>query len=224
MNPATVNHRFSGLCVALASAVTLATIIIYFAVLGSPDPTGPNGAVTTQDSARYIQANQAFLTVYWLVEAAAISLLAVSGFTLRSRQKSTSIPTGWFWTAFGLGAAVNLIMYAYTLGVYPEAAASVGSNAALLQTARDASNFLFFLGNALMMLGLMGAFAGEALANDGVLPSWLAWIGAGVSFINFSGAAAGLLIGPLVMAFIGPVAVLGALLTVIFGWRIAVRG
>jgi hypothetical protein len=224
MNPSTVNHKFAGLCLALGSVVLLATIIIYLTVLGSPEPAGPDGAVTTQDSARHIQENQAFLTVYWLVEAAAISVLAVSGFTLQSRQKSASVPTGWFWTAFGLGAAVNLIMYAYTLGVYPEAAASVQSNAALLQTARDASNFLFFLANALMMLGLLGAFAGEALANDGVLPRWVAWLGAALSFINFSGAVAGLLIGPSVMAFIGPVALLGTLVTVLFGMRIAARG
>jgi hypothetical protein len=216
-----LNHRFAGACIALGSAVLVITIGIYMTLIGGAEGTGPQGSVTVIDAARHITARASFLKTYWLIEAAALSLLAISGFVLQSRQRSTIIPTGWFWTAFGVGAAVNLLMYGYTLGVYPEAAAAVESHPALLPSARDASYFLFFFANALMMLGLAGAFLGEGLSDQRVLPQWLAYAGAALSTLSFLGAIAGLLVGASVMSVIGPVALLTTLVAAAFGLRIA---
>lgn len=218
-----LNHRFAGACVALASAVLVVTIATYLMLMGGAEGSGPGGAVTVDDAARHVIENAPFLKVYWLTEAAALSLLAISGFVLQSRQRSKVVPTGWFWTAFGVGAAVNLVMYGYTLGVYPEAAAAVQAHPALLQTARDASYFLFFLANALMMLGLAGVYLGEALADEPVLPRWLALAGAGFSAVALLGAIGGLIVGASVMGMAGPVALVSTLINIVFGLRIAAK-
>jgi hypothetical protein len=216
-----LNHRFAGGCIAFGSAVLVITIAVYLMLLGGAEGSGPGGAVTVNDAARHIIENATFLKVYWLTEAAALSLLAISGLALQSRQRSAVIPTGWFWTAFGIGAAVNLVMYGYTLGVYPEAAAAVHAHPALLQTARDASYFLFFLANALMMLGLVGVYLGEALSDERVLPRWLALSGVGFSGVALLGAIAGLIVGASVMGIVGPVALVSTLINVALGVRIA---
>lgn len=218
-----LNHRFAGACIALASAILVVTIATYLMLLGGAEGSGPGGAVTVDDAARHIIENATFLKIYWLTEAAALSLLAISGLALQSRQRSTVVPTGWFWTAFGVGAAVNLVMYGYTLGVYPEAAAAVQGHPALLQAARDASYFHFFLANALMMLGLAGVYLGEALSDERVLPRWLALTGAAISAAALLGAIAGLIVGISVMGIVGPVALVSTLINVVFGLRIAAK-
>lgn len=186
--------------------------------------TGPGGIVTVEDTARHILANADVLQTYWLIESAALSLTAISAFTLQSRQRSTVVPTGWFWTAVGLGAALNLVMYVYTVGVYPAAASVAETQPALLQSARGASFFLFFLANAVMMLGLAGVFLGELLDTRRVLGRWLCLAGALFSAASFAGAILGLTAGPFVMGIVGPIALVATLLAALLGIGIARRG
>ncbi|HZW15104.1 MAG TPA: hypothetical protein VFF66_02495, partial [Brevundimonas sp.] len=81
MNATTLNHRFAGACVALGSAVLVVTIATYLMFLGGAQASGPGGSVTVNDAARHITGNLSYLQGYWLTEVAALSLLAISGFT-----------------------------------------------------------------------------------------------------------------------------------------------
>jgi hypothetical protein len=222
--PSPQGVRTAGACLAVAMLAMVATITVYVTVYGAPEGTGPGGEVTLADRAAHLTAHWSIARPVWIVEAFAMLLLAVAGFGLARREAASPVPAPLGWTALGVGATVNAVMYAFTLGAYPVAAPVVDAQPALMDAANESAVVLFLLGNLAMNAGLAVAFAGEATSARRVIPRALAALGAALALIVAMLAAAGFQLGMDAMKLGAPLAGLVLLIAAIFGWRIAAKG
>ncbi|HUF29413.1 MAG TPA: hypothetical protein VMM77_02030 [Gemmatimonadaceae bacterium] len=150
--------------------------------------------------------------------------MAVAAFVLQNRARGGRawLPSRVAWIAVGVGALVQSLMYAFILGGYPAAAAAYDASPALFAALQGAATFLFYLGNAAVYLGLGGVFLAET-SSGGVLPRWVAILGAAACFV-VAIFSAGLLAGVGEMMFAAPGALLGFLLTIHLGLSIWKHG
>jgi len=120
------------------------------------------------------------------------------------------------WATVSVGAVLLALMYSIMLGGYPAAASSEAL--ALFDALNGIATFLFHVGNVVVGFGLAGAFLTEA-APEGVVPRWIALIGATLFLISAI-AALGLLAGVGSLENVAPLALVGFLLAAYLGFSI----
>lgn len=216
--------RWGGAGLALSAALFVVTIVLYVAVYGQPEGTGPGGEVMLGDKAVHVLAKWEFISRIWLVESIACLLMAVSALVLAGRAPSGPawLPSRAAWTAVGVGAVVQSPMYALMLGGYPAAAGGYQASPVLFELVQGAATFLFYLGNAAVYFGLGGAFLAEVTAG-GLLPRWLALCGA-IVCLAVAALLVGLLSGVGTMLFAAPGALAGFVLAAWLGVLIFRQG
>lgn len=222
--PASSEVRWGGMALALSALTFVVTIVLYAAVYGQPTGTGEGGDVTLQDAATHLVDRWWFISKVWMVEAVGMVVLAIGAFAL---QRRTVPGAKWFparvaWSAVGIGALLQAVMYAFMLGGYPEATAEPEGSLGLYAVMRGGATFLFYLGNAALYFGLGGVFFSET-SPAGLLPRWLAYVGAAFAFVTAL-LMIGLIAGVGDMLLAAPGAMVGFLLAAYLGILIWRRG
>jgi hypothetical protein len=216
--------RWGGAALALSAFTFTVTILLYVFAYGQPVGTGVVGEVTFGDKAAHVLARWEFISKIWLVESVACSVMAVTGFVLRDRVPSGAawLPSRVAWTAVGVGAVIQSLMYAFMLGGYPAAAEGYETSPALFEGLQGAATFLFYLGNLAVYFGLGGVFLAEASPN-GLLPRWVALLSA-VTCFAVAALLLGLLAGVGKMMYAAPGALIGFMAAIYLGFSIHKRG
>ena len=214
--------RSGGALLALGALGYTVAVVTYVVLYGQPDGTGEGGSVTLADRVSHLQERWRLAHALWLVEMAAALLIAIAGLILHDRH-----PTGrsWLsarvaWSTVGVGAVLLSLMYVFMLGGYPSAVAAFDAEPGLFGVLHGIAAFLFNVGNAVVFLGLAGAFATEA-QSVGVLPKAIA--AAGVALCLLSAIVAfGMLMGMVALSAAAPLGMVVFLLTTYLGcaiWR-----
>ena len=216
-------NRWGGVLLAAGSVGYLVTIILYVAVYGRPEGTGPEGVITLGDKAAHMLANWSMVKTMWLAEFLATVMLAIAAFMLSDRRYGTKalVPGRFAWTLVGVAALSLLPMYALMLGGYPVAAEVVTSQPQLFGMVDEITLFIFHAGNALLFAGFAAAFHAES--RGGTLPGWLGMTGVLLALVAAVSAVA-LLLGAKGLAFLAPLGLLSFLLVGYLGFAIARRG
>jgi hypothetical protein len=177
--------RWAGAGVAISALVLLVTIPLYGAVFGTVPASDPDIGVSTVDRAQHLLENWTPLSLIWVAEVMAYLLMAVASLVLVTELKGGM---SWFprraaWSSIGVGAVLQVAMYAFMLGGYPQSMLVAESNPALLETMNEAALFLFYTSNATILMGFGAAFGAEATSALTVSRR-VGWLG---SFVCFGG-------------------------------------
>lgn len=219
--------KWGGAVLAACAGALTVMALLYGLVYGAPSGTGAGGAVTLADRVGHMQDHWLVAATLWRVEVLAWVGLGLAGFVLSHRTTAGLrwLPARAAWIAVGMGALVLALMCAVMLGGYPAAAEAFGEVPALFEMLNEVAISLFALGNAVLYLGLGGAFVAEG-APDGVLGRWVAIIGAG-AFCVMAVLSVLLIIGTLSFGelLLGiPLALLGFVLAAYLGRAIYAHG
>ena len=204
--------RWACSCLALGCIGYAIAVIVYVAIYGRPEGTGPEGAITLVDRVTHLESNWHLARTMWLIETLAAILIAIAGFVLQHRSlNGRSWVSGRFaWVTVGVGGVLLFSMYPVMLGGYPEAARVFESEPGLFAVLNSIAIFIFHVGNAVVFFGLAGVFLLES-APIGPLPRPLAIAGVVVSLLGVAGAL-GLLFGVGAMNVLAPVGLAAFLL------------
>jgi hypothetical protein len=207
--------RWGGGLLGLGAFTYAVSVVLFVVIYGQPHGTGPWGEATLADRIAHYQERQQVAHTIWSVEVLAAVLIAVAGFVLLNRAPAvhTRIHPRVAWATVGVGSMLLSLMYAFMLGGFPAAAAA--SNAGLFDVLNRIATFLFQVGNAVVFLGLAGAFASEA-APGGVITRGLALGGVAACLLGVVTALA-MLAGMNAMAVAAPIGLIGFLITAYLG-------
>lgn len=178
--------RWGGAALACGAVLYMIAIVLYVAVYGRPEATGPGNRVTLADTAAHMREGWNLVRGIWFTEMTGALLMGLAAFVLQRRRPTglTWLPASAAWNAVGIGAVILTVMYAFTLGSYPPALAALQEQPAIFEALRGGMLSLFYIGMAAMFLGLAGAFLAEMTARESVLPKWVAFIGAAVTALT----------------------------------------
>lgn len=181
----TARARWGGAALALGAVLYITAIILFVPLYGLPEGTGLGGSVTLADTAAHMYARWNFVRWLWFAEMIGALLIGLAASFLRHRRQNGLyfLPAVAGWIAVAVGGFILTVMYAITLGSYPPALAAFQEQPAIFAALRGGMLSAFYIGMAIMFLGLTGAFLAEALAKDGVLAKWLAFVGTTVSLV-----------------------------------------
>jgi hypothetical protein len=181
-----ISIRWAGAGIAISALILLFTITLYGAVFGAVTASDPVIGVSSVDRAQHLLENWRPLSLIWVAEVMAYLLMTVSSLVLVTEQKG-GLP--WFprraaWSLIGVGAVLQVAMYAFMLGGYPKSMLVAESNPGLLATMNEAALFLFFTSNAAILTGFGAAFGAE-VTSELTVSRRVGWVG---SFVCFGGA------------------------------------
>ncbi len=188
------SERWGGLLLAIGMLTLLVSIALYVFVLGNPEGSGPDGAITNRDFARHITTHGVLVRSIWFHEMVASLLIASAGLVVggRTPHRQSAWPMALLWTAVGVGATIQVAGYGLTLGSYWHATGVVETDPAFFDALRGASSMIFGVGTLVVMGGLALLLFGEARSSAPlILPS-----------IGYGGGIAGILGLGYPMAFI----------------------
>lgn len=178
--------RWGGALLALGAVVFIAAIFLYVPLYGLPEGTGPGGSVTLADTAAHMYSRWDFARWLWGAEMIGALLIGLAASLLRHRQQTGRywLPALASWTAVAAGALILTVMYALTLGSYPPALAAFQDQPAIFAALRGGMLSTFYIGMAVMFLGMAGAALLEALVTGSVFARWIAFVGGTVFFVS----------------------------------------
>ena len=113
----------------------------------------------------------------WVFESLAISCVATAGLILMERKSRA----GWALTV--VGALVTMPMYPVMLGGYGQVFASPDLDVQLFAVLRSVATVVFYIGQALMMIGFALILVLEISTPNRLLPTWILGLGAAANFI-----------------------------------------
>ncbi|MEL6827902.1 MAG: hypothetical protein AAFN91_16765 [Pseudomonadota bacterium] len=150
----------------------------------------------------------------WLFESIAISLVAVAGLILMERKSRAG------WAMAVVGALVTMPMYPVMLGGYGEIFANPDLDVQMFAVLRGVATVVFYIGQALMMLGFALVLALELQHPESLLPKWLLGLGAIANLI--AGVVFLLLHFGLLSSFMigGPFGIIGFIIMALFGLQL----
>jgi hypothetical protein len=215
--------RWGGAGLALGAVLYMIAIVLFVAVYGQPEGTGPGGRLVLADTAAHMRERWSLVHGLWCTEMMGALLIGLAAFALQRRRPTgfPLLPASVAWIAVGVGASILTVMYAFTLGSYPPALAAFQEQAAVFAALRGGMASLFYIGMAVMFFGLAGAFVAEMSAAKRILPRWVAFVGAAVTVlvtIRWVAMFAGILGG--LTAASAPLGLVAFLLTGVFGLSI----
>ena len=213
--------RWGGAALALGTLAYVIAVVSYVALYGRPDRTA-GGEPTLADRVAHLQGRWRLAQTLWFVETLAALLIAVAGFVLQDRAATaqTRLPPRVAWATVGVGALLLSLMYPFMLGGYPSAAGAFREEPALFAVINGIATFIFNLGNAVVFVGLAGAFATEATSR-GAVPRGIALLGVALCLLSTI-VAFGMFIGVVAMSSAAPLGLVVFALAVYLGlaiWR-----
>lgn len=215
-------ERWGGGALCLGSLAYAAAVVAFTLSYGQPSGAVAGAAPTIADRAAHYLDRQSTAHAMWLLEAAAVILLVISGLMLMGRATSSVgwAPRRFAWACVSAGSMILVLMYPLMLGGYPVAAAAATS-LSLFAVLSGIAEFIFYIGNCVLFLGLAAAFASEA-PPAGALSRGVALAGQFLFFIAFAAGIA-MLAGIRSLQAVAPVALLAFLFASYLGFVIARR-
>jgi len=169
-----MTHRIGAALLFLA-CVALPIIIIDYIRIMSGIEGGADASMTVR--AEYAQSMYSSLARGWRVESLAISFVATAGLILMHGKTRAG------WALAVVGALVTMPMYPIMLGGYGEIFTNSELDVDLFVVLRGIASVVFYIGQALMMLGFAFVLAWEIKDPQRHLPKWLLGLGAFSNFI-----------------------------------------
>jgi hypothetical protein len=182
--------RWAGGMFVVGSLAYAVAIILYFAVYGQAEGTGPEGTVTLADRVAHLEANWAFARGLWIAEMIAIALIAAAALAFQGEPSSARAARRLSWSSVAVGAIFLLFMYPLMLGGYPEAVRFFEDTPGLLASINSIATFIFFVGNAILFAAL-GAALYAASIRPAIISRSLGLAGATLGAAGAIGAIAG---------------------------------
>jgi hypothetical protein len=218
--------RWGGCALGIGAAIYGLAIVAYVLLYGQPDATNPDGIVTLNDRVRHLEANWNIAEAIWWFEIVAILLLAFGSFILQHQEcdQHDKVPPRIAWLTVAIGSIFLFMMYPLMLGGYPEAMGFFENEPGLMAVLNSVAFFIFYVGNAVLFLGLGLAFTLGSTATGG-MRSWVTTTGAVLCLVGLVGMIGGLL-GVSVMTVLAPFGLIATLLSSYLGysiWRAGAR-
>ena len=152
------------------ACVALPIIIIDYIRIMSGVDGGPNAPMTLR--AEYAQRILPAASRGWLFESLAIAFIATAGLIFMERKSRAG------WALAVVGALVTMPMYPVMLGGYSAVLTSPELDAQMFAVLRGIATVVFYIGQALMMLGFALVLGLEISEPSRILPAWLLGLGA----------------------------------------------
>lgn len=216
----TRTFRWGGCALGIGAAIYGLAIIAYVLLYGQPEATNPDGIVTLNDRVRHLEANWNIAEAMWWFETVAVLLLAFAGLVLQHQECSQhdKVPPRIAWLTVAIGSIFLFMMYPLMLGGYPEAIGFFENEPGLMAVLNSVAFFIFYVGNAVLFLGLGMAFTLGSTATGGIRP-WVTRTGAVLCLVGLAGVIGGLF-GIGAMTVLAPFGVLATLLASYLGYSI----
>lgn len=215
-------ERWGGAALCLGSLAYAVAVVAFTLMYGQPKSAVAGAVPTVADRATHYLDRQSTAHAMWLLEVAAVILLAISGLMLMSRAASSVgwAPRRFAWASVSTGSIILVLMYPLMLGGYP-VAADADASLSVFAVLSGIAEFIFYIGNCVLFLGLAAAFASEA-PPEGALSRGVALAGQFLFFIAFVAGIA-MLGGIRSLQAVAPVALLAFLFASYLGYAIARR-
>ncbi len=212
--------RWGGSALGMGAAIYGLAIVAYVLLYGQPDATIPGGIVTLDDRVNHLEANWKIAEAMWWFETVAVLLLAFAGFTLQHQEckQHDKVPPRIAWLTVAIGSVFLFMMYPLMLGGYPEAIGFFDSEPGLMAVLNSVAIFIFYVGNAVLFLGLGMAFTLGSTTTGG-MRSWVTTTGAVLCLVGLVGMIGGLF-GVGAMIVLAPFGLLATLLASYLGYSI----
>ncbi|MEO0451429.1 MAG: hypothetical protein AAFZ74_14045 [Pseudomonadota bacterium] len=152
------------------ACVALPIIIIDYIRIMSGFDGGPDAPMALR--AEYAQGILPAASRGWLFESLAIAFVATAGLIFMDRKSRAG------WALAVVGALVTMPMYPVMLGGYSAVLTSPELDAQMFAVLRGIATVVFYIGQALMMLGFALVLGLEISEPRRILPAWLLGLGA----------------------------------------------
>jgi len=218
--------RWGGGALGIGAAIYGLAIVAYVLLYGQPDAANPDGIVTLSDRVRHLEANWNIAEAMWWFETVAVLLLAFGSFILQHQacDQHNKVPPRIAWLTVAIGSIFLFMMYPLMLGGYPEAIGFFENEPGLMAVLNSVAFFIFYVGNAVLFLGLGMAFTLGSTTTGG-MRSWVTTTGAVLCLVGLVGMIGGLF-GIGAMMVLAPFGVIATILSSYLGysiWRAGAR-
>ena len=218
--------RWGGGALGIGAAIYGFAIVAYVLLYGQPDAANPDGIVTLSDRVRHLEANWNIAEAMWWFETVAVLLLAFGSFILQHQacDQHNKVPPRIAWLTVAIGSIFLFMMYPLMLGGYPEAIGFFENEPGLMAVLNSVAFFIFYVGNAVLFLGLGMAFTLGSTTTGG-MRSWVTTTGAVLCLVGLVGMIGGLF-GIGAMMVLAPFGVIATILSSYLGysiWRAGAR-
>lgn len=212
--------RWGGGALGVGAAVYGLAIIAYVVLYGQPEAMNIDGIVTLDDRVRHLEANWKIAEAMWWFETVAVLLLGFAGFMLQHQKcnHQNIVPPRSAWLTVSIGSIFLFMMYPLMLAGYPEAIGYFEDEPGLMAVLNSVAFFVFYVGNAVLFLGLGMAFTLGSTSTGG-MRSWLTKTGSVLCLVGLVGMIGGLF-GIGAMTVLAPFGVMATLLASYLGYSI----